>query len=117
MAQQRGLAYPLRTHNGRLVLSEDLELVEDQIVSVLETRPFERVMRADYGFDPEIFSTLEPTAINARISAAVESQVPAVQNLEVSGGVSKLDGGIYEVMLKYSVNGVPRPPLSLSLNM
>jgi len=117
MAQKRGLTYPLQITNGRLSLSEDLALVEDQIVSVLETRPFERVMRSDYGFDPKIFSTLEPNAINARIAAAVEAQVPPVTNLEVEGGVSTIDTGLYQVVLKYSVNGVPAPPLSLTLNM
>ena len=117
MAQKRGLTYPLQIVNGRLGLSEDLALVEDQIVSVLETRPGERVMRADYGFDPKIFSTLEPNAINARISRAVETQVPSVSNMEVDGNVSAGDSGVYQVTLKYSVNGVPVPPLSLSLNM
>ncbi len=117
MAQKRGLTYPLQIVDGRLAISEDLTLVEDQIVSVLETRPFERVMRSDYGFDPKIFDTLEPNAINARISSAVEQQVPEVTNLEVNGGVDTADGGVYNVVLKYSVNGVPVPPLSLALNM
>ena len=84
---------------------------------MLDTRPFERVMRSDYGFNPKIFSTLEPNAINARIAFAVEKQVPEVTNLQVNGGVSTADGGVYNVVLKYSVNGVPVPPLSLALNM
>ena len=117
MAQKRGLPYPLQIVNGRLAVSTDLALVEEQIVSVLETRPFERVMRSDYGFDPKIFDTMEPTAINARIAAAVEAQVPAVSNLEVDGGVDVAEQGVYQVQLKYSVNGVPVPPLSLALNM
>ena len=117
MAQKRGLTYPLQIVNGRLSVSEDLALVEEQIVSVLDTRPFERVMRSDYGFNPDIFSTLEPNAINARISAAVEAEVPSVSNLEVDGGVDTADSGVYQVRLKYSVNGVPVPPLSLALNM
>ena len=117
MALKRGLTYPLQTANGGLALSTDLALVEEHIISVLETRPRERVMRADYGFDPDIFSTLEPNAINARISRAVELQVPEVTNLEVSGNVAGGDGGTYQVTLKYSVNGVPVPPLTLTLNM
>jgi hypothetical protein len=117
MTQKRGLTYPLQIVNGRLGLSEDLALVEDQIVSVLETRPSERVMRVDYGFDPRIFSTLEPNAINARMARAVEAQVPSVSNLVVDGNVSSGDTGLYQVTLKYSVNGVPVPPLTLTLNM
>lgn len=117
MVQKRGLTYPLQIVNGKLGLSEDLALVEDQIVSVLETRPGERVMRADYGFDPKIFSTLEPNAINARILFAIEQQVPDVTNVEVDGGVSTADNGVYLAVIKYSVDGVPVPPLTLSLNM
>ena len=74
-------------------------------------------MRADYGFDPKIFDTLEPNAINARIAFAVEQQVPDVTNLEVDGGVSTAEDGVYNVVIKYSVNGIPVPPLSLALNM
>ena len=117
MAQKRGLTYPLQIVNGKLGISEDLALVEDQIISVLETRKGERVMRADYGFDPKIFDTLEPNAINARIAFAVEQQVPDVTNLEVDGGVSTAEDGVYNVVIKYSVNGIPVPPLSLALNM
>lgn len=117
MAQIRGLKYPLQVNNGQLALSSDLTSVEDQIRSVLETRPFERVMRSDYGFDPKIFSTLEPNAINARISSAVTSQVPAVTDLQVRGNGANGDTGQYNVILTYKVNGVPVPPLSLALNM
>ena len=117
MAQKRGLSYPLQITNGGLSVSEDLALVEEHIAAVLDTQPFERVMRSDYGFDPSIFETLEPNAINARISAAIEDQVPEVTDLEVSGGVDTADRGIYNVSLKYKVNGISVPPLSLALNM
>ena len=117
MTQKRGLTYPLQIVNGGLAVSTDLALVEEHIISVLETRPRERVMRADYGFDPDIFSTLEPNAINARIARAVEEQVPEVTNIEVNGDVANGDSGTYQVTLKYSVNGVPVPPLTLTLNM
>lgn len=117
MALKRGLKYPLQIVNGGLALATDFALVEDHIVSVLETRPRERVMRADYGFDPKIFDTMEPNAINARIARAVENQVPEVANLEVRGNVAGGDGGTYQVTLKYTVDGVPAPPLSLTLNI
>lgn len=117
MAQKRGLSYPLQISNGRLGVSEDLALVEEAILSVLETRPFERVMRSDYGFDPKIFDTMEPNAINARITFAIEKQVPEVSEVSVSGGIDTADAGLYNVKIKYAVNGVPAPPLSLTLNM
>ena len=117
MASIRGLAYPLRIENGNLAVSADLVSVEDQIISVLETRPFERVMRANYGFDPGIFDTMEPNAINARIYNAVKSQVKDVTALEVRGDFSKGDGGLYNVTIKYAVSGIPQPPLQISLSV
>ena len=115
--QLRGLQYPLQIDNkGRLPLAEDLAIVEQNIISVLETRPFERVMRATYGFDPGIFDTLEPTAINAHVAAAIEEQVPEVTNLEVDGRVDASES-TYQLTLRYGVNGVPAPPLDLTLNI
>ena len=118
MAVVRGFTYPLQLDgNGKLLLTEDVSIVEQNIISVLETRPFERVMRADYGFDPRIFDVMEPTAINARIWRAVTTYVPAVNDLSVEGGVSLADDGTYQVRLTYTVNGSAAPPLNLSLNI
>jgi hypothetical protein len=118
VAVVRGLAYPLQLGaDGRLVLAEDLSTVEQNIISVLETRPFERVMRADYGFDPRIFDVMEPTAINARIWLAVTTYCPAVEDLTVEGGIALADSGVYNCRLTYVVNGVAAPPLNLSLNI
>jgi flavin-binding protein dodecin len=74
-------------------------------------------MRTTYGWDPKIFNTLEPNAINARIHKAVVDEVKAVSHLEVNGRVDPGDSGTYQVTLKYSVQGVPAPPLNLNLNM
>ena len=117
MASTRGLKYPLQVVNGNLALSEDLISVEDQILSVLETRRYERVMRSNYGFDPGIFDTLEPNAINARIYNAILNQVPAAKNVQVNGNVSAGDSGLYRIEITYSVQGVPQPPLQISLNI
>ena len=118
MAVVRGLTYPLQLGaNGNLELAQDIEVVEQNIISVLQTRPFERVMRADYGFDPRIFDVMEPTAINARIWLAVTTYVKQVTDLTVDGGLSTADNGIYNCRLNYVVNGVTAPPLNLSLNI
>ena len=117
MAYVRGLAYPLEVVNGQLKTVNDLEVVEQNIIEILETRPTERVMRTTYGFDPKIFNTLEPNAINARIHRAIVEEVKAVSHLEVVGRVDPSDSGTYQVTLKYSVKGVPAPPLNLNLSM
>jgi len=114
----RGLQYPLEVSNGQLVVAENLALVEQNIIEVLETRPFERVMRNNYGFEPGIFDTMEPNAINAKIHRAVISQVSGISDLVVQGQVqAKNESGTYQVTLKYKVRGVPAPPLNLALRM
>lgn len=117
MASVRGLKYPLEVVDGNLAISTDLVSIEDQIISVLETIPFERVMRANYGFDPGIFDTLEPNAINSRIYEQIIQEVPLVTALEVTGNISNADGGLYQVTIKYAVDGIPQPPLELSLSI
>lgn len=117
MAQLRGLAYPLQTFGGNLVTHEDTACVEDQIISVIETRPLERVMRGDYGFDPKIFDTLEPNAINARLYAAISQEVEGLTSLEIEGNVTAADDGLYAIKVKYALNGVPQPTLNLTLNI
>ena len=109
--------YPLQTVNGNLALATDMELIEQQIISVIETRPLERVMRASYGFDPKIFDTMEPNAINARLYRAIINEVEHVDALEIKGRVAGDSDGLYQVEVKYSVDGIPQPPLNLSLNM
>jgi phage baseplate assembly protein W len=116
MTVYRGLKYPLEVKDGRLLTVNDIGITEQNILEVLETRPSERVMRVDYGFDPKIFNTLEPNAINARIHRAVTTYVPAVSQLEVVGNMNNLDSGTYQVTLKYKVNGVPAPPLTINLS-
>ena len=117
MAFIRGLSYPLGVSNGQLTLSQDFQLVEQHIVSVLETRPFERVLRADYGLKDQIFDTLNPQEIDSYIILSIQEQVPEVTDLEISGDWErKADQGTYNVTLQYRVNGVPQPPLNLSLN-
>lgn len=116
MTVYRGLKYPLEVKDGRLLTVNDIDITEQNILEVLETRPTERVMRVDYGFDPKIFNTLEPNAINARIARAVTTYVPSVSQLEVIGNMNNLDSGTYQVTLKYKVNGVPAPPLTINLS-
>ena len=117
MAFMRGLTYPLQTVNGNLALSTDLALIEQQIISVIETRPFERVMRASYGWDPKIFDTMEPNAINARLYRAIIDEVEHVDSLEINGHIAGDSDGLYRVKVKYSVDGIPQPLLNLTLNM
>jgi len=117
MAFMRGLTYPLQTVRGNLALANDMALIEQQIISVIETRPFERVMRSTYGWDPKIFDTMEPNAINARLYRAIIDEVAHVDALQVNGHIAGDSDGLYRVEIKYSVDGIPQPNLNLTLNI
>ena len=117
MALFRGLSYPLEVKDGKLVAVEDFSIIEQNMISVLETRPFERVMRSSYGFDPKIFDTLEPNAINARINKAISENVLNATDVVVLGNVSTVEEGMYQVTIKYRVNGKTAPSLDLTLKM
>lgn len=115
MTEIRGLTYPLQISNGGLSLSTDAQLIEERIISVLETRPFERIMRADYGLPDNVFETLQPAAIDAQISNSIVEQVGGIQDLSVSGTWTNGEQGVYSVTILYSVAGSLQPPLTLSL--
>jgi len=115
MTQIRGLSYPLEIKNGSLRVIEDEEIVEQQIISVIETRPFERVMRADYGLIPGTFDTITPAAIDSKISEAISEQVGGISDLSVKGSWTNSENGEYTVEILYTVDGEFQPPLTLSL--
>lgn len=115
MTQVRSLAYPLEIVNGTLKLAEDEDVVEQQIISVIETRPFERVMRADYGLIDSTFDTIDPAAIDAKISEAITEQVGGISDISVQGRWANGENGVYNIQIFYTVAGEPRAPLELSL--
>jgi len=112
----RGLKYPLQVVNGNLATDTDYALVTQQIRSVIETRYFERVMRATYGIDDFVLSVLDPSQVNSSIQYSIKQNVPTLSSLVVSGNwVTKGEDGIYTVSIEYGVNGVPQPPLQFAL--
>lgn len=115
MTSIRGLLYPLQTQNGKLVLAEDFAVLEQQVISAIETRPFERVMRADYGLMDDTFETVNPAAIDSKISEAISSQVGGIDDLSVKGNWDNSENGVYTVTVRYSTRGTPQPPITLSL--
>lgn len=112
----RGLTYPLTVVNGNLSTSVDYALIAQHIRSVIETRFYERVMRADYGVDDYTLSIMDPSQINSDFQAAVSNYVTGITALNVSGNwITQGEDGIYNVFIVYSVNGAPQPPLQFSL--
>ena len=112
----RGLSYPLSISGGNLRVAEAYEIVTQQIRSVIETRYYERVMRADYGIGDYVLEIMDPAQINSAIQYSIYQNVPAVSELSVIGDwKSEGENGVYRVAIQYSVNGQPQPPLNFSL--
>ena len=113
----RGLTYPLTIKDGGLSVSEDLDLVSQHVLSVVETRWYERVMRASYGTDDFIFGVVKPSVINAQLQQAIEQNVPELDYVVVKGDWQSSDNGLYRVIITYYVNGIPQPQLSFTLSI
>jgi hypothetical protein len=112
----RGVTYPLTVSNGNLATSTDYSLTTQQIRSVVETRYFERVMRAEYGIGDYVLEILDPGQINSAIQFSILQNVAGITDLSVTGDWQTAgDDGVYRVFIVYSVNGVPQPPLQFAL--
>lgn len=112
----RGISYPLTVSNGNLSTSTDYELIAQHIRSVIDTRYYERVMRADYGIDDFILGILDPNLINSSIETSIYENVDGVTAVNVLGNwISEGDDGIYRIVIQYSTNGVPQAPLNFTL--
>ncbi len=113
---KRGLTYPLTVVNGNLTTSVDYALITQQVRSVIDTRYYERVMRSDYGVNDYTLSILNPAQINSDFQAAIAQYVPDLTGVSVKGDwISQGEDGIYKVIVEYSVDGVPQPPIEYSL--
>lgn len=112
----RGLTYPLSVANGNLATSTDYALVTQQIRSVIETRYYERVMRAEYGIGDYVLEILDPGQINSAIQYSILQNVAGLTDLSVTGDWrTSGDDGLYRVFIEYAVNGIPQPPLNFTL--
>jgi len=112
----RGISYPLTVLNGNLATSTDYAVVTQQIRSVVETRYFERVMRAEYGIGDYVLEILDPGQINSAIQYSILQNVDGISELSVTGDWrTQGDDGLYRVFIQYAINGVPQPPLNFSL--
>lgn len=113
----RGISYPLRVEGGNLAVSTDYSNITQQIRSVIETRFFERVMRADYGVSDHTLDIIDPGLINSEMQTAIQTYVNGLTSLSVNGDwITAGDDGVYRVAVVYAINGVPQPPLNFSLS-
>ena len=112
----RGITYPLTVVNGNLATSTDYATVTQQIRSVLETRYYERVMRAEYGIGDYVLEILDPGQINSAIQYSILQNVRGLTDLSVTGDWrTGGEDGLYRVFIQYSINGQPQPSLNFTL--
>jgi hypothetical protein len=112
----RGLAYPLSIANGNLAVKTDFDIKAQEIRSVLETRFFERVMRADYGVADHTLDIINPGQINSEFQTSIMQEVQGLSYLNVSGDwITQGDDGVYKVSITYAIEGVPQPPINFAL--
>ena len=112
----RGITYPLTVLNGNLETSTDYALVTQQIRSVIETRYYERVMRADYGIGDYVLEILDPSVICSAVQYSILQNVDGLTDLSVLGDwQTSGEDGLFYVSITYAVNGVPQPPLTFTL--
>jgi hypothetical protein len=91
-------------------------LKSQEIRSVVETRFFERVMRADYGVGDHTLDVMDPGQINSEFQTSISAQVSGLTSLSVNGDwVTRGDDGVYLVAITYAVNNIPQPPVQFSL--
>jgi phage baseplate assembly protein W len=109
----RGISYPLNITNGSLQLSYDIETIRDAIFSVLETRPTERVWRADFGTPDFIFESIQnPEIVVSRIKVVLEEQISGVE-FEVKGNIQ--EDGAMQVQIYWQINGTLQTPIDFEL--
>lgn len=110
---KRGLAYPLALINGGLGVATDLDLKRQEIISVLETRPYERVMQPEYG-TPDYVFTAPPSAgvVANQVQIALEQQVENVV-FRVAGEAS--DGGDFALTIGWEISAQEQPPIQFLL--
>lgn len=112
----RGIKYPLTVENGNLAVSTDYDLKAQEIRSVIDTRFFERVMRADYGVGDHTLEIINPGLINSEFQNSIRENVSGLTSLTVEGDwLTGGEEGVYKVRILYEVDGTPQPPLEYSL--
>ena len=110
---KRGLAYPLAIIDGGVATTTDIDLKRQEIISVLETRPYERVMQPLYG-TPDYIFTAPPSAgvVANQVQIALEDQV---QNVAFAVTAEASESGDYQLSVNWQINGQEQVPIQYVL--
>lgn len=95
------LFYPFKVSNGRLVVSQGLLELKQQIIYLLRTRVGERVMRQSFGLPDYIFEASTRTSIEQEISQQILRFFPKVSEVVIEA--RRDDSGLLALTLNISV--------------
>ena len=110
-----GLKYPLEFDSfGKLKLSSDYELIQESIISILETRLSERVYSQAYGTPEYIWEVLAPVVLAEDVHRALRQGLPTV-TFEVSS-TEPDDSGAHILTIIWQIDELPKNTLRLKLN-
>lgn len=116
MSIRRGFQYPLTLSNGGLAVSTDFDLLKEQIYSVLETRPLERVMATDYGTPSFIFESVQDAGVICeQIRLSLRTQIPEVEDFRVTGSIA--EDGVMDIQIYWVADSIDQPPIAYKLTL
>ncbi len=98
------IAYPMALDgNGSLKLAERADCISQQILSILETRPGERIMLPTYGFRDHILNSLSPSIVISDIENAIQRWVPQAKNVKVTfdSNPAKFEDGRLDITINF----------------
>lgn len=101
----RGISYPLQLNGkGGLKLSTGSDIIKEQIISALETRPGERIMIPLYGMSEHIFNAYGPSVIISDIENQIQRWVPEAKNVVITydTNAALIDAGKLDVTISFS---------------
>lgn len=111
------LKYPLEIDpiKKTLVTVDGIDKIQSQIMHVLQTEPYERVMRPDYGVPNFIFDSISSIyTVTATIERRLVTELGDKAEFRVNGVINDSGGAVIEVY--WSQNGVSQTPIRYNLN-
>jgi phage baseplate assembly protein W len=108
------LYYPFKVSNGRLVVSQGLLELKQQVTYLLRTRVGERVMRQSFGLPDYVFEASTRTSIEQEVSQQILRFFSRISEVVVEA--KRDDSGLLKLTLSISVGDEGAiPPFTVQL--
>ncbi|MDX1370881.1 MAG: hypothetical protein R3321_00335 [Nitrososphaeraceae archaeon] len=113
---RRDLKYPLTIRNGGLDTTTDNQILQEAILSVIETEKGERVMRQEYGLNNQLFQAVLGDVVDVEIKRSIEAQVTEIDEIVTRVNNDDLENGTLRMQIFWSTNGRSQVPVNLELS-